>query len=273
MRAHVEHGRLFDAVSSCWGPATRSPTRRRPLLSSRPWPVAHMNEPMPDYHFQVTGDEIDPGLLRAIVDDIRRGCAPGPVAAGFHAAVASLVAETADRLGRSSGIERVALSGGVFPERPTRPLGPRSARAARYAGPDPPLGASQRRRLGAGAGCCCCVSLPIPAWPGGTAVSKTNEPSQALIRAQSFTGSRRRGPTACTDDICITCSDEGRVAEVTGRPRRRASRGIGSTAGPRWSISASWTQGLATSCWSTLAWLSPRLARSLHRRPGRGSSE
>jgi hydrogenase maturation protein HypF len=63
----------------------------------------------------VTGDEIDPGpVLRAMIGDMRRGCAPGPMAAGFHRAVAELIADLADRLREATGIERVALSGGVF---------------------------------------------------------------------------------------------------------------------------------------------------------------
>ena len=53
-------------------------------------------------------------VLRGMVDDIRRGCASGPIAAGFHVAVAELIAETADGLREATGIERVALSGGVF---------------------------------------------------------------------------------------------------------------------------------------------------------------
>jgi hydrogenase maturation protein HypF len=53
-------------------------------------------------------------MLRAIVEDIRHGCAPGAAAAGFHEAVARLIAETADRLRQETGIATVALSGGVF---------------------------------------------------------------------------------------------------------------------------------------------------------------
>ena len=34
----------------------------------------------------------------------------------------------------------------------------------------------------------------------------------------------------CTDEVCITCSDEGRVAEVRGRPLRRHRRGDGGRA-------------------------------------------
>jgi hydrogenase maturation protein HypF len=36
------------------------------------------------------------------------------MAAGFHLGVAELIAETAERLRETTGIERVALSGGVF---------------------------------------------------------------------------------------------------------------------------------------------------------------
>jgi hydrogenase maturation protein HypF len=49
-----------------------------------------------------------------MVDDLRCGRHPGAVAAGFHLAVARLVAGTALRLGEQTGIDRVALSGGVF---------------------------------------------------------------------------------------------------------------------------------------------------------------
>ena len=67
------------------------------------------------YRFAPAGDEIDAApVLRAMIDDMRRGCAPGSIAAGFHLAVAELIADVADRLREATGIERVALSGGVF---------------------------------------------------------------------------------------------------------------------------------------------------------------
>ena len=46
-------------------------------------------------------------------------------------------------------------------------------------------------------------------------MSKTNEPSQALFEHSRLLEADAGAPPACTDDICITCSDEGRVAEVT----------------------------------------------------------
>jgi hypothetical protein len=61
------------------------------------------------------GDEIDAApVLRAMSTTCAAACATGPMAAGFHMAVAELIADTADRLREETGIERVALSGGVF---------------------------------------------------------------------------------------------------------------------------------------------------------------
>jgi hydrogenase maturation protein HypF len=53
-------------------------------------------------------------VLRAIVADLRHGRPVGAIAAGFHAAVASLIADLADRWRAETAIQQVALSGGVF---------------------------------------------------------------------------------------------------------------------------------------------------------------
>jgi hydrogenase maturation protein HypF len=61
------------------------------------------------------GDQIDPGpVLVDIVRDLRDGRPVGAVAAGFHQAVARLIGEVAEELRRVTGIDRVALTGGVF---------------------------------------------------------------------------------------------------------------------------------------------------------------
>jgi hydrogenase maturation protein HypF len=68
-----------------------------------------------DYRFHLDQDQIDVApLLRAVVDDVRNDCPVGPMAAGFHVAVARLIAESADLLRQRTGIRLVALSGGVF---------------------------------------------------------------------------------------------------------------------------------------------------------------
>jgi hydrogenase maturation protein HypF len=112
-------GRLFDAVSSLLGVRHTASYEAQAAIEleyiaddCRADRARHRGRA---YQFARTGNEFDAApVLRAIIDDLRGGCAPGPMAAGFHVAVAQLIADTADRLREETGIERVALSGGVF---------------------------------------------------------------------------------------------------------------------------------------------------------------
>lgn len=107
-------GRLFDAVSSLLGVRHTVSYEAQAAIELETVAGPHLGV-APRYRFETVQDEIDTSaLVRAMVDDLRHGCAPGAVAAGFHLAVARLIAETADRLGQETGIDRVALSGGVF---------------------------------------------------------------------------------------------------------------------------------------------------------------
>jgi hydrogenase maturation protein HypF len=107
-------GRLFDAVSSLIGARHTVSYEAQAAIELETVAGSHIG-PVPRYRFETMEDEIDSSaLLRAIVEDVRRGCAPSAVAAGFHEAVARLIAETADRLRQETGIATVALSGGVF---------------------------------------------------------------------------------------------------------------------------------------------------------------
>jgi hydrogenase maturation protein HypF len=107
-------GRLFDAVSSLIGARHTVSYEAQAAIELETVAGSHLG-PVPQYSFETIDDEVDSSaLLTAIVEDIRQGCAPGAVAAGFHEAVARLIAETADRLRRETGIATVALSGGVF---------------------------------------------------------------------------------------------------------------------------------------------------------------
>jgi hydrogenase maturation protein HypF len=108
-------GRLFDAVSSLLGIRHTASYEAQAAMELEHVAEGEMADRFRPYRFAASGDEIDAApVLRAIVDDMRRGCATGPMAAGFHMAVAELIADTADRLREATGIERVALSGGVF---------------------------------------------------------------------------------------------------------------------------------------------------------------
>jgi hydrogenase maturation protein HypF len=108
-------GRLFDAVSSLLGIRHTASYEAQAAAELEQAAEGAMTGRIVPYRFAASGDEIDAApVLRAIVDDMRRGCATGPIAAGFHRAVAELIADAADRVREATGIERVALSGGVF---------------------------------------------------------------------------------------------------------------------------------------------------------------
>jgi hydrogenase maturation protein HypF len=53
-------------------------------------------------------------VIRAIVEDYLKDVAPGIIASKFHNAVAGMIRDVAITLRESKGVNRVALSGGVF---------------------------------------------------------------------------------------------------------------------------------------------------------------
>ena len=110
-------GRLFDAVSSLLGLRHQATYEAEAALCLQ-WAAEKAFEvgvtPLP-YRFDLTGTELDPSsVLRALVEDLRRGANIGAMAAGFHAAVARVIGDATERQRACSGIDVVALSGGVF---------------------------------------------------------------------------------------------------------------------------------------------------------------
>jgi hydrogenase maturation protein HypF len=107
-------GRLFDAVSALVGVRTVVSYEAQAATELEAIAAAFRDPPR-EYRFSTDGDEIDAApVMRAIVADLRDGARVGAIAAGFHVAVAQLVAETASSLCDETGFDRVALSGGVF---------------------------------------------------------------------------------------------------------------------------------------------------------------
>jgi hydrogenase maturation protein HypF len=107
-------GRLFDAVSSLLGVRHEASYEAQAAMELEWIATAHRHQAR-TYRFGGRDDEIDPApVLRALVGDLRAGCPVGAMAAGFHLSVARLIAETAIRLREATGLNRVALSGGVF---------------------------------------------------------------------------------------------------------------------------------------------------------------
>jgi hydrogenase maturation protein HypF len=107
-------GRLFDAVSSLMG-VRHVATYEAQAAIELEWIATPNLDAARDYRFDVSGDDVNPApVLGAMIHDLRHGCPIGPMAAGFHVAVARLIAERAEVLHEETGIARVALSGGVF---------------------------------------------------------------------------------------------------------------------------------------------------------------
>lgn len=116
-------GRLFDAVASLTGVRHEVAYEAEAAIELEGLARAAPPDPAGTaYGFGVRagtgpGDPLlaDPGpVVRAVVADVRAGVAPESVAARFHTAVARLTVDLAGRCRERTGLEVVALSGGVF---------------------------------------------------------------------------------------------------------------------------------------------------------------
>lgn len=109
-------GRLFDAVAALAGVRDVAEFEGQAAMeleavadhdSSRAYAmeIAHAGD------FVVA----DPGsLIRAVADDARAGVTAGEMSAGLHNGLAQLIVEVAESVRRRTGVNDVALSGGVF---------------------------------------------------------------------------------------------------------------------------------------------------------------
>ncbi len=107
-------GRLFDAVSSLLGIRQIAAYEAQAAMELE-WLAAGHVAAARAYRFTLQGTQIDAApVLAALTDDLRGGCPMGPIAAGFHVAVARMIGDAADRLRQETGAHSIALSGGVF---------------------------------------------------------------------------------------------------------------------------------------------------------------
>lgn len=107
-------GRLFDAVSALVGIRQTVSYEGQAAIELEAMAAGASGDGV-GYRFVLDGPDIDPGpLLAAIAYDVRRSVPVHDIAAGFHHAVALMIADVAEPLAQRSGIDQVALSGGVF---------------------------------------------------------------------------------------------------------------------------------------------------------------
>ncbi|MBN1956059.1 MAG: carbamoyltransferase HypF [Anaerolineae bacterium] len=104
-------GRLFDAVSALAGVCQVASYEAQAAIELE---VLAEEGERGAYPFAV-GEAIDPApLIHAVVADRRQGVPPGVIAARFHNGLAAMVRDVAARLRQETGLDEVALSGGVF---------------------------------------------------------------------------------------------------------------------------------------------------------------
>jgi hydrogenase maturation protein HypF len=102
-------GRLFDAVSALLGIRETVHYEGQAAIELE-MSSADAGEEPPPY----PGGLDIPTMLRALVDDLAAGKDPGLIARRFHVAVAQLAAEVCLAAREETGLDTVALSGGVF---------------------------------------------------------------------------------------------------------------------------------------------------------------
>jgi hydrogenase maturation protein HypF len=112
-------GRLFDAVSALIGIRGRVDYDAQAAIELE---MAADNVAADSYPFSIEEQEgvyvVRLGdLFRSVVDDVRDGVTQGAISSRFHSTMADMTAQVCFRIGESSGIRRVALSGGVFQNR------------------------------------------------------------------------------------------------------------------------------------------------------------
>ena len=112
-------GRLFDAVAALIGVRDRSRFEGQAALALE----AIASQPCDRryaFSLDTSGEPwtIDAApVVRSIVSDIGSGICPSDIASAFHSAVAAMIADVSGRLAGTTGISRIALTGGVFQNR------------------------------------------------------------------------------------------------------------------------------------------------------------
>lgn len=106
-------GRLFDGVSSITGCVQRASYHAQPAVLLEQ--MAMVSGQKGAYPLPIEGEVVDYRMMIGrVVDDIRAGMPRAEISRKFHNSVIHLVVNTAESLKKLTGIDRIALSGGVF---------------------------------------------------------------------------------------------------------------------------------------------------------------
>ncbi len=108
-------GRLFDAVAALAGVCQRAGYEAQAAIELEGLSLDHVEDCGAPYELPVEDRVIDPGpMFAAAVRDVQAGAPAGVVGARFHLAVVEAVVAVASQVRDRTGVDEVALSGGVF---------------------------------------------------------------------------------------------------------------------------------------------------------------
>jgi hydrogenase maturation protein HypF len=118
-------GRLFDAVAALLGLPLGAATQLYEGQAAIELEIQAKQKPqLESYPYSIeTGSEQTPALLdvapiiRAIVGDMQQGVSVPQIANRFHRSIAALLANVCEETRKQTGLNIVALSGGVFQNR------------------------------------------------------------------------------------------------------------------------------------------------------------
>jgi len=106
-------GRLFDAVSALAGVRQEINYEAQAAIELETLTQEDVDEAYSFAYGQGSAIDTAP-LIRAVVTDVKDGVPPGVIAARFHNGVARMIRDVSIELREESGLNEVALSGGVF---------------------------------------------------------------------------------------------------------------------------------------------------------------
>ena len=111
-------GRLFDAAAALMGLHATASFEGQAAVALEALATEVESDAMEPYEFQIASGSpftIDfRPAIRAIAGDVLRGVDRPRMAARFHAALVAAIAQACERIGQTTGIRQVCLSGGCF---------------------------------------------------------------------------------------------------------------------------------------------------------------